>query len=128
MAYKEIISAILDGWVDYKALKQVDSEQAVCRTIVEVFPAHLSQKIEDLTHVIIHGSTGAGLITAAPWIATFDNRITKCARRGFYVVYLFSVDLKSLYLCLGLGTDQFNDLFNKKTEKHDGLEHAASRM
>ena len=51
-------------------------------------------------HLRVEGSTGRRNVTAAPWIAAIDPRITRSATRGYYVVYLFSVDLAKVFLTL----------------------------
>jgi hypothetical protein len=65
---------------------------------------------------------------AAPWIATFDTRITSSAAQGYYFVYLYSVDMKSLFLCFGLGTTQFNEAFVKKKEVYKAMDAARTRL
>ena len=51
----------------------------------------------------VKASCGAGRWTSVPWIAVFDNRITKSAQHGVYIVYLLNKDQKELYLTLNQG-------------------------
>jgi 5-methylcytosine-specific restriction protein A len=74
------------------------------------------------------GSTGAGNITAAPWMAVFDPRLTKGATTGYYVVYLFSIDLKTITLCLAFGTTQFEKQFGGPAKAFPRMREAASRL
>ena len=46
------------------------------------------------------GSYGKGRWTDVPWVAVFDERITKSAQKGVYIVYLLNKDSKTLYLTL----------------------------
>ena len=52
---------------------------------------------------VVKASCGAGKWTSVPWIAIFDNRITKSAQKGIYIVYLLNKDSKELYLTLNQG-------------------------
>ena len=38
-----------------------------------------------------------------PWIAVLDPEITTSTMRGYYVVFLFSIDMKRVYLSLNQG-------------------------
>jgi len=38
-----------------------------------------------------------------PWIAILDPEVTESTQNGYYVVYLFSVDMKRVYLSLNQG-------------------------
>jgi 5-methylcytosine-specific restriction enzyme A len=59
----------------------------------------------------VYSSCGQGQWAEIPWIAVLDKSITKSTQSGYYIVYLFSADMKSLYLFLGLGWTQFEDKF-----------------
>ncbi|MEM1270692.1 MAG: DUF3578 domain-containing protein [Bacteroidota bacterium] len=59
----------------------------------------------------VRGSAGPSTWAACPWIAVFDKAVTVSARRGFYVVYLVSVDQSGVYLALVHGVlDAMKDL------------------
>jgi hypothetical protein len=51
----------------------------------------------------VKGSAGAGNLAQVPWIAFLDPDVTESAQRGIYVVYLWSVDASTLFLCLSQG-------------------------
>lgn len=51
----------------------------------------------------IQGSVGMGNWATIPWLAILDKRITESTQRGEYVVYLFSEDMRYLYLTLNQG-------------------------
>jgi len=122
-----IIDLILSSWENYKSSPTVDSTHDSNKAVTRLFPLLLDSYITDsdyskaikLDHLMQKGSTGQGNSTAAPWIATFDTRNTKSATSGIYPVYLFSKDLKRLYLSLGLGAQQFEDAYgaNKVMEQ-----------
>ena len=50
-------------------------------------------------------------ISAAPWLTIMDKSITESATEGFYVVYLFSRSAKKLYLSIGIGAVQFQEIY-----------------
>lgn len=52
------------------------------------------------------GSGGKGNGAISPWIAVFDLDETVTARRGMYVVYLFSADLRTVALSLNQGVTE----------------------
>jgi len=59
----------------------------------------------------VYSSCGQGEWAEIPWVAVLDKSITESTQSGYYIVYLFSSDMKSLYLFLGLGWTQFEDKF-----------------
>jgi 5-methylcytosine-specific restriction enzyme A len=59
----------------------------------------------------VYSSCGQGQWAEIPWIAVLDKSITESTQSVYYIVYLFSADMKSLYLFLGLRWTQFEDKF-----------------
>ena len=43
---------------------------------------------------LVTGSPGQGNWAAVPWVAVFDPAVTESATRGYYIVYLFSADMR----------------------------------
>ncbi len=54
-----------------------------------------------------HGVSGKW--SAVPWIGVFDPAASDSAQRGFYLVYLFSADMKHVYLSMNQGTTAISD-------------------
>lgn len=54
----------------------------------------------------ITGSVGQGNWAAVPWIAIMHKNITTSTQRGYYIVYLFSEDMKRVYLTLAQGVTE----------------------
>lgn len=67
----------------------------------------------DPSRFIISGSPGKGQWSEVPWIAIYDNRITKSAMIGYYIVYLFRADGKGVYLSLNQGYTYFATTYKK---------------
>lgn len=86
----------------------------VRETAPENFSAALS--LGD-TNILTKGSAGQSKWSDVPWIALMDEVVTKGTSRGYYIVYLFSADGQSVYLCLGQGVYSINDEFKKDAKK-----------
>ncbi len=54
----------------------------------------------------VTGSSGKGNWTTVPWIAVMNKQITTSTQRGYYIVYLFSDDMKRLYLTFAQGVTE----------------------
>jgi hypothetical protein len=111
MELRDLIRQIVLSWEQYQKKAKVDSSDPAYRLVVEHFPDALKPHVARFSNVRIQGSTGAGNITASPWIALFDARITASATTGYYIVYLFATDLSTVTLCLAFGTTQFAQQF-----------------
>ncbi len=128
MTIRNIISEIVAEWPKYKESRKVDKNARAYDLVVNAFPGSLQSIAQNTDYLKFHGSTGQGNITAAPWVATFDTRITSSATSGFYVVYLFSIDLKCIFLEFGFGTTQFTNHFKKKSECYKKIRTAAGEL
>lgn len=66
---------------------------------------------------LIKGSAGKGQWAFVPWIAVLDRDITITAKEGYYIVYLFSADMKKVYLSLNQGWTYFKEQYGRKRGK-----------
>ncbi|MGY3716241.1 MrcB family domain-containing protein [Sutcliffiella cohnii] len=55
---------------------------------------------------VVTGSVGQGNWAGVPWIAIMNRGVTVSTQRGYYIVYLFSEDMKELYLTLAQGVTE----------------------
>jgi 5-methylcytosine-specific restriction protein A len=83
----------------------------------------LSQVVNN-PHYIFKGSAGQSRWADVPWLAVLDPTVTEVATRGYYVVYLFSANMKRIYLCLGQATTQIEEEF--KSGADDELKRRAA--
>ena len=83
-----------------KGVSNLDVKYA--EIITEKVPGLLKDILNDERYKI-KGSIGQGRITACPWIAIMDKNETTSTQEGVYLVFLFSKDLKKVYLTLGQG-------------------------
>ena len=96
----------------------------VVRKIPEIIEDIASDRGRDYK---VKGSTGAGFVTAAPWIAVLDRAVTDKPTQGYYVVYLYSVDLQSVYLSLAFGVTAFKELHGGSQRMRNILGNSALR-
>ena len=80
-----------------------DIDKSVSDVITKLIPQELKSLINNDNYKIC-GSVGKGRATNTPWIAMLDKDITTSTRNGVYVVFLFSTDLKQVYITLNQGT------------------------
>jgi hypothetical protein len=128
MTITDLIEQIATGWPRYHQKVQVDRNDLVYALVVGQLPQTLQHEVAAFDTITPEGSTGAGNITAAPWIALFDRRLTTSATTGFYVVYLFSTDLSAVTLSLAFGTTQFEEQFGGPSKAFPRMRLAAARL
>lgn len=58
----------------------------------------------------VYGSIGKGPMAEIPWVAIFDRTITETATKGYYVVFLFSANMKGFYLSINQGWTYFGTM------------------
>ena len=104
------------GFEAYRRQLRVDKQHPIHRLLHKDLPESLKAITPNPEAFTFDGSDGLGNITAVPWVATFHRDVTISARTGYYVVWLFPEDRRSIILELGLGATQFSDLYgeNKK--------------
>lgn len=81
--------------------------------VKKIFSDVLEEQSKDF---IIDASPGKGNWVNTPWINIMDERVTSSAEDGYYPVYLFSEDQKTIVLELGQGEYQPRKLYKKDTE------------
>lgn len=62
----------------------------------------------------VTGSVGKGQWAEVPWISIFIQDITKSATKGYYIVFLFSSDGKSVFMSLNQGWTYYRDKYGTK--------------
>jgi 5-methylcytosine-specific restriction protein B len=96
--------AFANGYLSAKASMSRFSEQhEKLKTI--------GKKLEELlrasgyVQISVKSAVGQGTFADVPWICIFDDRVTDKASSGHYPVYLFSADMRSMYLayCISNG-------------------------
>lgn len=109
---------VLDNYLDLKAstrssAKPTRVEQiAIKHTLPQIFQSIL-QKQSPKNLYLIKGSYGEGNLANIPWVSIFNTGITSSARRGYYIVLLFSQDMKSCYLSLNQGVTDYVESYGQ---------------
>jgi hypothetical protein len=125
---RDLIREIAADWPSYHRKARVDKADRVYALVTVDCPSTLCRYIAGYDNVTAEGSTGAGNITAAPWIGLFDCRLTTSATSGYYVVYLFSTDMATVTLSLAFGTTQFEKQFGGPLSAFPRMRAAAGRL
>ena len=79
-------------------------------------------------YIKIKATKGLANIPYAPWIGARDVRLADKQSEGYSLVYLYSVDLKRVYLSIAFGTGQVIEVFKPKKEAYQKMRKAASRI
>lgn len=93
---KEALSDILSTYLAAK--RETFAGHRLGNLVRQQIPAELRKLPCIHSELKITGSVGQGNWATIPWIAIMDKRITETTRQGEYLVYLFSEDMKSVYL------------------------------
>jgi hypothetical protein len=128
MTIRDLIEQIAAGWPAYHEKETVTKNDPIFEMVTVLFPQALQPYVATEDTIVPEGSTGAGNITAAPWIALFDRRLTTSATTGYYVVYLFSTDMSAVTLTLAFGTTQFEDQFGGPAKAFPRMRAATARL
>lgn len=86
--------------------EKINKTRSMYKLIVNEFTDYLNKIISNSDDYIFKGSVGQGNWTDFPWIAIFNEKITSSAKKGFYPVYLFSEDMKRVYLSFNQGSEK----------------------
>jgi len=128
MGIRDVIYAAAEGWSDYASNKVVDKTAPAYKAVVHHFPLALQGALSGRQGLKYQGSTGAGNVTAAPWVAVFDLSVTGTAQDGFYVVYLFDTTLETVTLTIAFGVTQFTRAFGKNKTTGNRILDAVGRL
>jgi hypothetical protein len=128
VALRDLLTRVPDEFPEYHAATRVDSDAPVYQLIVHEIPDAVAGLIGDRRPYKVQGSTGAGNVTPAPWIAVFDRAVTESAQSGYYFVYLFSLDLQRVYACLALGVTEFEQTYGKNRKMLEHLDRFALHL
>ena len=128
MALRDLFVDIALAWPGYLVRKRTDKTAAAHRLVAVEIPTTIKEILGPASHLHVRGSDGAGNITATPWVGIFDPRVTTSATSGYYIVYLYSVDLRSLTLCLAFGITQFEKQFGGPRAAFPPMREAALRL
>ena len=127
-SFNSVAQSIKKGWSAYRSNKTTDANSEIHKLILKEFPSILSDWSSNDKKYKYQGSDGQGNILAAPWVAVFNREITESASQGYYLVYLFSEDLKRLVLEIGFGATQFVKRYGSGKALYASLDSAVNSM
>jgi DNA-3-methyladenine glycosylase len=68
---------------------------------------------------MVRGSVGKGGWAEIPWAAVFDLEETDTLHHGLFVIFIYSADMRSLFLCLDQGSVTYFDSHGRaETNRH----------
>lgn len=127
LGLRELFLSVSASWPEFRAGKTVDRGSTAYRIVVEDIPELLQTQVPKSSTLKVEGSAGLGNVAATPWVAAFHPDITTSARDGYYPVYLFSADLKRVYLSFALGVTQFERQYGRSKFAIEQIKVAAER-
>jgi hypothetical protein len=128
MPIRDLLLEIAAQWPFYAPKKTTDSKSPAYVLVTQTLPGTLKGLLGPSSSLKVEGSTGAGNITAAPWTGVFDPRLTSGATNGYYIVYLFAVDMQSVTLTIAFGTTQFETQFGGPKAAFPRMREAVGRL
>ena len=88
--------------------------------ITKEIPVLITQKANlNREKYLVAGSIGKGQYAEIPWVSIFNRRITMSATKGIYIVYLYTADMKGVYLSLNQGYTYFKEKFPGRVAKQE---------
>ncbi len=127
---KDALSDILSTYLTAK--RETFAGHRLGNLVRQLIPTELRNLPFIHSELKITGSVGQGNWATIPWIAIMDKRITETTRQGEYLVYLFSEDMKSVYLTFikvllsqlrQKVSQQPTNISNKKSKKYVTCSH-----
>jgi hypothetical protein len=126
--FRESIEDIANGWNEYWLTKKTNKDNSTHILIHTALPQVLEAWTPNSSRYLIRASDGMGNLLRTPWVATMNREVTESAQEGYYLVYLFSADLKTLVLALGFGAQQFENAYGRGKKFFDSLDQAVINM
>ncbi|SCH49128.1 MrcB family domain-containing protein [Romboutsia sp. 1001713B170207_170306_H8] len=128
MNIHDILNKIMNDYLKKIKEENCNSQSSMYQLVVNETKQIITKDIEQMNiidmELEVKSSCGKGGWTYNPWIAIFNPKITKTIQEGVYIVYLFSRDMKRVYLTLNQG---YTNLQNKLGKKDSKLEMIKKR-
>jgi len=112
-AEMQISKILLGTLIDFPKSDSTKAEEKAFTTWFQSdVPAAISNLIKR-SDLRVKASAGSGNRAEVPWIGIFNPMVSDSAMRGYYVVYLFALELNSVFLCQGQGVTQIEKEFKR---------------
>ena len=120
---RDVLQRIGTGYLAAKA--EPYKEHPLARYIRHDGPEEVHRAVSD-PQLNPGGGCGESGWAHGPWIGLFDPAASEGPQHGFYIVYLFSTDMKRVYLSLNQGTTEvITELGNNKKTLAELLSRAS---
>lgn len=98
---RPLLLKVMDGFID--ARRGEFAQHPLGKLLRKQIPVEIRSLdfINEKYHIV--GSVGKGNWTTVPWLAIMNKGITTTTQQGYYIVYLYSEDMKRLYLTFAQG-------------------------
>lgn len=116
------------GWEDYRAGTKTDKNHPIHQLVLYKFKEIVEEWIPNKDIYLVKGSDGQGNILRTPWIAVMNKDITTSATQGYYAVFLFDEELKTMILEIGFGANQFEKKYGTGKKYFEALDAAVKDM
>ncbi|MBP2073372.1 MrcB family domain-containing protein [Thermoanaerobacterium butyriciformans] len=124
MPLKQLFEEVMNNYIVAKTLQFKGNRMG------EILRNEIPNAIQKFSFIggdfIVKGSCGQGKWAEVPWVAIMHKSVTKTTMEGVYIVYLFSSDMKRLYLTLNQGCTKLKDEYGKATAIEKMISIAAS--
>ena len=121
VSLSDIIKKISKDWINYRKasegvnkvgskIKRVNQNHPMYDLVINQWSDKISENV-NLKKYKVESKLGDGQLSAGPWLAIMDRSLTETATEEFYVVYLFSRSAQKLYLSIGIGATQFQEIY-----------------
>lgn len=118
MKINELLKNIMINYQNKKVTEPFNKESSMFQLINYTSKDAIKSAMDTLSlssvNLEVKASCGAGGWTRYPWIAVFNSEITTTIQEGIYIVYLFSEDMKRLYLTINQGCTNLNKRLGRK--------------
>lgn len=120
MDIRKLLENIMKNYIESRTREKFNSESPMYKLVVNDSIEIIKECVSKFNNINIDinfkASCGTGGWTNYPWIAVFNPDITTTIQEGVYIVYLFSEDMKRVYLTLNQGyTNLKKQLGTKKS-------------
>lgn len=121
------LEEIIDNYIEARSHQEFaghDRGDLVRHNIPAVLEEYLFKFNIDKDQYEIKGSIGQGNWAKVPWVAIMDNDIQRLLKKAYNVVYLFSKDMKRIYLTFMQGVTKTSneELINTRDKLRDSLD------
>jgi hypothetical protein len=123
---RDVLERIGKSYIDARAASF--QGHSLAQFIRQDGPDEIAHTLGDPGLISKGGCGVSGQWAYVPWIGLFDPAITEGAQRGFYIVYLFSADMKRVYLSVNQGTTEVQSELGSGEKTFDELRSRAAIM